>query len=97
MGFPVHRPRRLREQSGFREMFCETRVQMTDLIYPMFVIHGRKVKNPVPSMPGVYQFSVDQLIKEMRELLNLGISSVILLGSPKPRIRLGPAGVRQTA
>lgn len=92
MGFPVHRPRRLREQSGFREMFCETRVQMTDLIYPMFVIHGRKVKNPVPSMPGVYQFSVDQLIKEMRELLNLGISSVILFGIPETKDPVGSSG-----
>lgn len=92
MGFPINRPRRLREQSGFREMFCETRVRMTDLIYPMFVIHGRKVKNPVPSMPGVYQFSVDQLIKEIRELAELGIKSVILFGIPETKDPVGSSG-----
>ena len=92
MGYPLHRPRRLREQSGFREMFCETTLRLKDLIYPMFVIHGRKVKIPVASMPGVYQFSVDQLIKEIRELMELGIRSVILFGIPETKDALGSSG-----
>jgi len=92
LGYPLHRPRRLREQSGFREMFCETTLRLKDLIYPMFVIHGRKVKIPVASMPGVYQFSVDQLIKEIRELMELGIRSVILFGIPETKDALGSSG-----
>lgn len=92
MGFPVIRPRRLREKAGFRQMFKETTVSLHDLIYPMFVIHGRKIKHPVDSMPGVYQLSLDHLLKEVRELLELGIHSIILFGIPESKDALGSSG-----
>ncbi|MDN5345066.1 MAG: porphobilinogen synthase, partial [Clostridia bacterium] len=63
-GFPICRPRRLRQNETLRAMVRETELNMRDLIYPFFVIHGQGVKSPVPAMPGVYQLSVDKLVQE---------------------------------
>ena len=57
----IRRPRRLRRSSAVRELVHETDVRVTDLIYPVFVVEGEKVKEPVPSMPGIYRYSVDML------------------------------------
>ncbi|MGI6648522.1 MAG: porphobilinogen synthase [Bacillota bacterium] len=92
MGFPVMRPRRLREKSNIRELFSETTVLLKDLIYPLFVIQGRKIKNPVAAMPGIYQLSVDYLMKETRELIEMGIRSVILFGIPEYKDAVGSSG-----
>jgi len=83
-GFPVIRPRRLRQNPVLREMVRETELSVKDLIYPLFVIAGKGVRNPVASMPGVYQVSVDNLLKEAEEVVKLGIPAVLLFGIPEP-------------
>lgn len=102
MAFPVHRPRRLRQSENIRRLVRETRLDVSDLIYPLFVIHGEKVKNPIPSMPGIHQFSVDRLLEEVEEVETCGIPGVILFGIPEGKDELGsgaydPNGVVQQA
>ncbi len=82
MYFPVYRPRRLRRTENLRRMIRETRLSLDHLIYPLFVMPGRGVKNPVKSMPGVFQLSVDQLIEEVRSVVELDIPGIILFGLP---------------
>ena len=82
MYFPENRPRRLRVSSTLRQMVRETAVTLEDLIYPLFVVHGRGVKEPVSSMPGVFRYSVDCLLQEVREVTAMGIKAVILFGIP---------------
>jgi porphobilinogen synthase len=77
------RPRRLRTQASLRAMVRETTLAPEDLIYPLFVTHGRDVRNPVASMPGVFQVSVDLLASEAREAAALGIPAVLLFGIPE--------------
>lgn len=101
-GFPVRRPRRLRQNEILRAMVRETEINVRDLIYPFFVIHGKGIKNPVPSMPGVYQLSIDNLVKEAAEVVAAGIPAVILFGIPaeKDEIASGaydPKGIVQEA
>ncbi|KUK12065.1 MAG: Delta-aminolevulinic acid dehydratase [Moorella sp. 60_41] len=83
-GFPVVRLRRLRYNPVLRSMVRETEIEVKDLVYPLFVTPGRVVKNPVSSMPGIYQFSVDNLLKEGEEVVRLGIPAVLLFGVPEP-------------
>jgi porphobilinogen synthase len=83
MHFPVYRPRRLRRTENLRRMVRETRLSVDNLVYPLFVMPGEKVKNPVGSMPGVYQFSVDQLLEEMKSVTELRIPAVLLFGLPR--------------
>jgi porphobilinogen synthase len=83
MYFPIFRSRRLRASEQHRRLIRETRLSVDDLIYPLFVIHGRGVRNEITSMPGVAQLSVDLLVKEAQEVYNLGIPAVILFGIPK--------------
>lgn len=82
MYYPQFRPRRMRQTETLRSMVRETRLHPDALVYPMFVIHGQDVRNPVPSMPGVYQLSIGHLVKEAREVASLGIKSVLLFGIP---------------
>jgi porphobilinogen synthase len=77
------RPRRLRTQASLRAMVRETSLSPEDLIYPVFVTHGRNVRNPVASMPGVFQVSVDMLAEEAREAAALGIPAILLFGIPE--------------
>lgn len=83
MGFPVHRLRRLRRTPQLREMVQETRISVTDLIYPLFVVHGNDVRREVSSMPGVYQLSVDEVVEISKEVQDLGIPAVLLFGIPE--------------
>ncbi|KXH87297.1 porphobilinogen synthase [Sporosarcina sp. HYO08] len=76
------RNRRLRNTSTLRSMVRETVLQKEDFIYPIFVVEGENVKNPVASMPGIYQMSLDHLEKEVDEVVSLGIPSIILFGVP---------------
>ncbi len=85
MGFPVHRPRRLRRTPALRRMVRETALSVDDLIQPFFVREGRGERRPVASMPGVAQLSVDQLVKDAREVFRLGIPAVILFGVPSKK------------
>lgn len=87
--FPTLRMRRLRETEVMRRMVRETNLAVDDLIYPLFAIYGQDVKNPVPSMPGVYQFSVDRLLEEAQEINSLGIPAVLLFGIPDHKDEAG--------
>ena len=85
MKFPVTRPRRLRRNEAIRSLARETRLSTHGFIYPMFVCPGENVRNPIPSMPGVAQQSVDKLVEECREVEQLGIPGVILFGIPSKK------------
>ena len=89
MYFPVYRPRRFRRTENLRRMVRETRLSVDQLVYPLFVMPGRGVKNPVQSMPGVFQFSVDTLIEEMRSVVKLDIPGVLLFGLPEEKDERG--------
>ncbi len=90
MSYPTHRPRRLRRNEALRNLVRETRLTTANLIYPMFVFPGTKVRQEVSSMPGVYQQSVDQIVEEAREVESLGIPGTILFGLPETK---DPRGV----
>jgi len=81
--FPIYRPRRLRATEALRAMIRENHLRVSDLIYPMFVRPGKGEARPVPSMPGVFQFSVDKLVEDAREVASLGIPAIILFGIPE--------------
>ena len=85
MSFPTHRPRRLRRSEALRSLVRETRLTTANLIYPMFVCPGTKVRQEVSSMPGVYQQSVDQIVEEARGVESLGIPGIILFGLPEQK------------
>lgn len=89
MQFPDYRPRRLRQTSQFRRMIRETQLCVDDLIMPFFAVSGKDVKNPVPSMPGQYQMSVDNLAKTVSQASDLGLPAVILFGLPEKKDPLG--------
>lgn len=89
MEFPDYRPRRLRRNETIRAMMRETTLAPADLIYPLFVMPGEGVRNEVPSMPGVFQLSLDQLPAEIDELKSLGIPAVILFGLPESKDEAG--------
>ena len=102
MLFPDYRPRRLRQNEAFRRMIRETRLTADDLILPLFAIKGRDVRNPIESMPGHFQLSVDQLIEAATSAKNLGIPAVMLFGIPDAKDPLGTRayaadGIVQTA
>ncbi len=82
MSFPVVRPRRLRRSEAIRSLSRETRLSTQGLLYPMFVCPGRGVRNPISSMPGVAQQSVDKFLEECREVEQLGIPGIVLFGIP---------------
>jgi len=81
--FPVTRPRRLRRTEAIREMVRETRVRAGDLVYPLFVVHGRGVRREISAMPGNFHLSVDELVEEVGRARAEGIRSVLLFGIPE--------------
>lgn len=83
------RNRRLRNSERMRSMVRETILRKEDFIYPVFVIEGEGIKNPIDSMPGIYQFSLDQLAVEIDEVVSLGIPSIVLFGLPEKKDRIG--------
>jgi porphobilinogen synthase len=89
MLFPDYRPRRLRQSEGLRRMIRETHLRVSDLILPLFVIDGKDVKNPIPSMPGHYQLSIDNFLKTAQKAHELGIPAIILFGIPDKKDALG--------
>lgn len=102
MAFPLERSRRLRRSEVLREMVRESSLQVKDLVYPLFVVEGQNIKNPVESMPGIYQFSAENLLKEVERIYNLGIRAVILFGvpegkNPQASSAYDPQGVVQKA
>jgi porphobilinogen synthase len=102
MQFPEYRARRLRRNETLRRMVRETKLSVDDLVYPLFVAAGKNIRRPVPSMPGVFNFSVENLVKEAREVRRLGIPAVLLFGIPARKDPLGKdaysdRGIVQTA
>ncbi|WP_139990991.1 porphobilinogen synthase [Paenibacillus paridis] len=89
MIFPTVRHRRLRRTSALRSLVRETVLGVNDFIYPIFVTHGHNIKEEIPSMPGVYHFSLDLLEEEIREVVAAGIQSVLLFGLPEHKDALG--------
>lgn len=87
--FPDYRPRRLRRNETFRSLIRETSISPAHLIYPLFIMPGKGVREQIPSMPGVYRLSVDQLAKEAKECLGLGVKNVILFGLPEKKDAMG--------
>lgn len=90
--FPITRMRRLRKSGALREMFRETSLSKNDFIYPLFVAEGENFKRPIGSMPDVFQMSVDNILRECRDLLKLGIGSVLLFGIPDFKDDVGSSG-----
>jgi porphobilinogen synthase len=82
MQFPDYRPRRLRKNENFRRMIRETKLSVDNLIYPLFVVPGVKVKKPITSMPGNFQMSVDHIVREAARMKELGIPAILLFGIP---------------
>ncbi|MEJ2032242.1 MAG: porphobilinogen synthase [Deltaproteobacteria bacterium] len=89
MVFPEYRPRRLRQNETFRALVRETSISPAHLIYPLFVQPGKGVRDQVSSMPGVMRLSVDQLAKEAKECLALGVKNIILFGLPEEKDAMG--------
>ena len=89
MVFPEYRPRRMRRNEALRALIRETSLFPNQLIYPLFIVAGKNIREEVVSMPGVFRVSVDQLAKEAGELLALGINSVILFGIPEKKDPVG--------
>ncbi|HUT79268.1 MAG TPA: porphobilinogen synthase [Polyangia bacterium] len=92
MDFPTIRPRRLRRSASLRRMVRETELGPGRLIYPMFVTHGKGVRNEIRSMPGCAQLSVDLLVQEAREAHAAGVPGVILFGIPARKDATGSEG-----
>ncbi len=82
MGFPAQRPRRLRRTEAIRGLVRETSLAPGDLIHPMFVVPGKKVRREIGSMPGQFNLSVDEAVAEAQEAKSLGLPGVILFGIP---------------
>jgi porphobilinogen synthase len=102
MVFPEYRPRRLRKNSSFRALIQETHLVASQFVYPLFVMPGKKKREEISSMPGVFRITVDLLESEARECLELGIRSVILFGLPEHKDGVGSGahlknGIIQTA
>mgnify|MGYP001209661895 FL=1 len=83
------RPSRLRKNDTIRRLIRENHIQKDDLIYPLFVRNGKKLQVEISSMPGVYHFSPDSILKEVESLLELGLDRIILFGIPNDKNETG--------
>ena len=80
--FPAYRPRRLRQSAALRQLVAETHLSASQLVLPLFVRAGRKLRRPIAAMPGVFQFSPDELVREAARAHALGVPAVLLFGIP---------------
>ena len=80
--FPALRPRRLRQSPALRRLVCETRLSVEQLVLPLFVRSGKKIRKPIGAMPGVFQLSLDEMLHEARAAHQLGVPAVLLFGIP---------------
>jgi len=85
MTFPINRQRRLRRTEALRSFVRETRLTPAGFVYPLFICPGEGVRKPVSSMPGVFNLSVDEAVKECVEVYSLGIPAIIIFGLPETR------------
>ena len=93
--FPIARLRRLRYNSTLRELVAETRISTNDLVMPLFVTFGENVKQEIPSMPGQYRFSVDELVLKCKSLWQKNIKAVLLFGIPEEKDEHGHVGASE--
>jgi porphobilinogen synthase len=96
MFFPEYRARRLRRNDTIRRMVRETHLRTDDLIYPMFSAFGKNIKKEIPSMPGIYQQSIEHIVEEAKEVHALGIPAVILFGIPEEKDPVGQDAYSET-
>ncbi len=96
MFFPEYRARRLRRNENIRRMVRETHLRVDDLIYPMFSAFGKNIKKEIPSMPGIFQQSMEHIVAEAREVHALGIPAVILFGIPEKKDAVGQDAYSET-
>jgi porphobilinogen synthase len=85
MAHPVFRPRRLREKALLRTLVRETALTVDDLVYPLFAVHGRGVREPIASMPGQHRLSIDELVKDVKDVAGAGIPAILLFGLPSEK------------
>lgn len=85
----MFRRRRLRSSEYMRALVRETSVSVDDLIYPIFVVEGENQKNPIPSMPGIYQFSIDRIDEELDRIREAGVKGILLFGIPAHKDEVG--------
>ena len=85
MAHAMFRPRRLREKALLRTLVRETALAVDDLVHPFFAVHGRGVREPIGSMPGQFRLSVDELVKEVKDVAGWGIPAVLLFGLPEEK------------
>ncbi|BCD91263.1 delta-aminolevulinic acid dehydratase [Francisella halioticida] len=102
MSFPISRPRRLRVSQNIRDLVAETTLNIDDLMYPIFVVHGENVKKEISSMPNQYHWSVDMLDELVEKVLKAGIKSIMIFGVPKIKDSISsenyaPNGITQQA
>ncbi|MDP4268120.1 MAG: porphobilinogen synthase [Bacteroidota bacterium] len=97
MTFPITRLRRLRKNPILRRMVSETNVTTNDLVMPLFAFEGKNIKNPINSMPGNYQMSVDLIVEECKKLVDKGINSVLLFGIPDHKDEHGLSAADENA
>lgn len=84
-----NRPRRLRTNGIIRNLVRETKLNIEDLVYPLFVVEGKNIKKEIPSLPNNYHFSIDKLVEEVKELTKLGIHYIMLFGLPDKKDNIG--------
>ncbi len=89
MLFPEYRPRRLRRTENIRTLVRETHLSVNDLIYPLFICEGKKIKQEIQSMPEVYRFSIDNALEDIKEAVDLGIKAILLFGIPDKKDEVG--------
>ena len=89
MPFPVQRPRRLRLNENIRRMVRETSLSVNDLVYPVFVTHGKGVARAVEAMPGICNYSIDKLLKVLQEVVDLKIPAIMPFGIPAAKDEVG--------
>lgn len=89
------RMRRIRNKELMRDMVAETQLNISDFIYPLFIVEGENIKREISSLPDVYHFSVDKLEEEIKELIDLGIKAVILFGVPDNKDSIGSEAYAQ--
>lgn len=89
MSFPINRLRRLRKNENIRRLVRENTITVDDLIYPLFIEDGQNIEREIPSMPGVYRYSLDRIEKELDEVVSLNIPAVLLFGIPSNKDEVG--------
>ncbi len=89
MGFPIHRPRRLRKNENIRRLVRENHLSIDDLVYPLFIEEGENIKVEIPSMPDIFRYSLDRIDEELEEVVKLNIPAVLLFGIPSHKDEVG--------